>query len=245
MRTIDGYWRPGRKKAEELLSDPPTTEEQEAFIMAKLDEIFENLVGVFTIFKAEMLDHFMLSLEEQTNSDSKEDFCKAYYKIYKELGGALMIRSMGYHSMHMSYRRLHRGFLYWWAQEKVSGIILMLIMLLNVVIFDLNEIVIKCLASICAITIVAVMIRSWYLGYIKLKKIENVDLILTTYRGELLKVFLASLAFSSFPIYMGWFELEISHAMAIVIPLTYILAVYHVYIELKFNDLTSNKAVQS
>ncbi len=243
MRTIDGYWEPGRKKAEELLSDTPTMEEQEAFIMAKLDEIFENQVGDFTIFKAEMLDHFMLSLEEQTNSDSKEDFCKAYHKIYKELGGALMVRSMGYHSMHMSYRHLHRGFLYWWAQDKVSGIILILIMLLNVVIFDLNEIVIKCLASICAITIVAVMIRSWYLGYIKLKKIENVDLILTTYRGELLKVFLVSLAFSSFPIYMGWFELEISHAMAIVIPLTYILAVYHVYIELKFNDLTSNRTI--
>ena len=90
MRTIDGSWRPGRKKAEELLSTSPTAEEKENFINVKLSEVFKNQVGDFTIFKAEMLDHFLLSIEEQVTGDTKEDFCKAYYKTYKNLGLSLI-----------------------------------------------------------------------------------------------------------------------------------------------------------
>ncbi len=243
MKTVDGYWRPGSKKAEELLSDTPTIKEKEAFIMAKLDAIFKNQVGDFTIFKAEMLDHFMLSIEEQTNNDGKEDFCKAYYKTYKELGGALMVRSMGYHSMHMSYRHLHRGFLYWWAQNKVATIVIFLILATNMFIFDLSAIVIKCLTGLCLFIIVGIMVKSYYTAFFKLKEVRIADPILSSYRFELRKVFSFALPLCSILSLANWMGIENAYVLAILMPLTYLLAFYYIYVESKFDDLTSNRTI--
>lgn len=245
MRTIDGYWRPGRKKAEELLSDVPTIKEKEAFIMAKMNEIFQNQVGDFTIFKAEMLDHFLLSIEEQVGDGiDKDDFCKSYYKTYKDLGGALMVRSMGYHSMQMSYKKLHRGFLYWWVQNKVACISLMLILILNFFVFDFNDIAIKSFAIILTLISIVIMIKSYYMGYIKLKNINSEDIIFITYREELKGIMALALVLSQTVVFTNSLALDKIYATVILMPLVYMLTCYYIYVESKFDDLTSKRTIQ-
>ena len=242
MRTIDGYWRPGRKKAEELLSTSPTVEEKEKFINVKLSEVFKNQVGDFTIFKAEMLDHFLLSIEEQVTGDTKEDFCKAYYKTYKELGGALMVRSMGYHSMHMSYRKLHRGFLYWWMQNKIASVTIFFILAINWFIFDLNDIAIKYATGFCLLIITAITFKSFYSTYYSSSAMRGDDLILSSYRFELRKVFYTALSMYSVISLTNWLDIPKIYALIVLMPLTHLLVFYYLYVESKIDDLTSKRS---
>lgn len=244
MRTIDGFWRPGRKNAETILSDTPTVEEKEAFVIAKLDEIFKNQVGEFSVFKAEMLDHILSNIDEHTHTNTKMEFCKAYYQTYESLGGALKIRRMGYNSMHMSYKHLHRGFFFWLSQNKHAVTVMLGIMTLNVFVFDLNPITVKVLSGICLLVIVVIEIRSFYFAYYKLKDIDNVDLILNTYKRESIIVFTWALFLCNIFTFAEPFDLSNAHVLSLLAPLTYFLTCYALYIEKKYGDLSSKRTLE-
>lgn len=89
-------WNPFKSITTPDLSEYPTPEERQAYVIHKIEQVFKNNFSNHAQVKTEVTDHFIEAIESCPNQLTKEEFILKYKELYNSFGKGSGIRKMVY-----------------------------------------------------------------------------------------------------------------------------------------------------